>query len=132
MNLKKKYTLIFCSICVFILSSCGKTENNELIGTWSVVSYELQDSPKSIEEMSDIFGTDFTKAYENKTITFYSDGTANLSISSTDNTTADYKYAGNEISFYDEENNIIVSLQYEDGKIKFDQGDSKITLIFGK
>lgn len=132
MNLKKKYALIFCSICVLILSSCGKTESNELIGTWSIVSYEFQDSPKSIEEMSDIFGSNFTESYKDKTITFYSDGTVNLSISSTDNMNANYKYAGNEISLYDDADNIILRLQYENNKIKFYQGDSDVSLIFGK
>lgn len=131
----KKYfifMILTTALITTLFTSCNSNNANDLNGTWSVVSYEYNDNSYTPDEISDAFGSDFAELYNNVTMTFYSDNTANFSFSSEDNTKLTYKSSGNEISFYDDADDIVMSMENTDTSIIYELNDSHISLIFEK
>lgn len=131
----KKYfifMILTTALITTLFTSCNSNNANDLNGTWSVVSYEYNDNSYTPDEISDAFGSDFAELYNNVTMTFYSDNTANFSFSSEDNTKLTYKSSGNEISFYDDTDDIVMSMENADTSIIYELNDSHVSLIFEK
>ena len=131
----KKYfifMILTTALITTLFTSCNGNNANDLNGTWSVVSYEYNDNSYTPDEISDAFGSDFAELYNNVTMTFYSDNTANFSFSSEDNTKLTYKSSGNEISFYDDADDIVMSMENTDTSIIYELNDSHVSLIFEK
>ena len=131
----KKYfifMILTTALITTLFTSCNSNNTNDLNGTWSVVSYEYNDNSYTPDEISDAFGSDFAELYNNVTMTFYSDNTANFSFSSEDNTKLTYKSSGNEISFYDDADDIVMSMENTDTSIIYELNDSHVSLIFEK
>lgn len=131
----KKYfifMILTTALITTLFTSCNSNNANDLNGTWSVVSYEYNDNSYTPDEISDAFGSDFAELYNNVTMTFYSDNTANFSFSSEDNTKLTYKSSGNEISFYDDADDIVMSMENADTSIIYELNDIHVSLIFEK
>lgn len=131
----KKYfifMILTTALITTLFTSCNSNNANDLNGTWSVVSYEYNDNSYTPDEISEAFGIDFAELYNNVTMTFYSDSTANISFSSEDNTKLTYKSSGNEISFYDDADDIVTSMENTDTSIIYELNDSHVSLIFEK
>ena len=131
----KKYfifMILTTALITTLFTSCNSNNANDLNGTWSVVSYEYNENSYTPDEISDAFGSDFAELYNNVTMTFYSDNTANFSFSSEDNTKLTYKSSGNEISFYDDTDDIVMSMENADTSIIYELNDSHVSLIFEK
>lgn len=131
----KKYfifMILTTALITTLFTSCNSNNANDLNGTWSVVSYEYNDNSYTPDEISEAFGIDLAELYNNVTMTFYSDSTANISFSSEDNTKLTYKSSGNEISFYDDADDIVMSMENTDTSIIYELNDSHVSLIFEK
>lgn len=131
----KKYfifVILAMTLITTLFTSCNNNDTNGLNGTWSVVSYEYNDNSYTSDEISEAFGSDFAELYNNVTMTFYSDSTVNIRFSSEDNTKLTYKSSGNEISFYDDTDDIVMSMENADTSIIYELNDSHVSLIFEK
>lgn len=126
------FVIFTMALITTLFTSCNNNDTNNLNGTWSVVSYEYNDNSYTPDEISEAFGSDFAELYNNVTMTFYSDSTANISFSSEDNTKLTYKSSGNEISFYDDSDDVVMSMKKTDKSIIYELNDSHISLIFEK
>ena len=116
---KRILALIFAITLLFSLFACGKSNNNDIAGKWSVTSYQCDDKTYTRDEMSEMMGSVFDEAYGNAIITFDTDGSFTSQPANGEQRTGTYKMSDSEISLYDESNNLITTLTIADSTLKF-------------
>lgn len=121
--MKKKITFIlFVMILAFTFWGCArKSEDDSIIGTWTVTSYEVNDKIVNIEDVSEYMGTDFAEI-ERPTLMFQKSGNVRIYYESGDKEeyTVNYTITDNTIELYSE-NEHIMYLEIDGDMIRFEE-----------
>lgn len=116
-----KRILVFMLVLTLLsaLSACGNSNDNGITGKWSVTSYKYNDEIYTRDEMSELMGSTFDDAYGNTVITLNNDGSFSSRPANGEQQTGTYKVSDSEISFYDESDNLITTMNISDDTLEF-------------
>lgn len=125
---KRILILIFAMTLSSVLFACGKNNNNDISGKWSVTSYQYDDKTYTRNEMSEMMGSMFDEAYGNAIITFDTDGSFTSQPANGEQRIGTYKVSDSGISLYDESNNLITTMTISDDTLKLAVPDTNVEM----
>ena len=131
--MKKEYTVLTCiMLLVECLCGCGgKSDDNSIIGKWTVMAYELNGEKVSKDEVSDYMGEAFS-TIERPTLLFQESGLARIYMESGElDETVNYTVTDNVIELYKEDEHGMY-LDIDGNTIKVETDSENIVLIYTK
>ena len=131
--MKKGYTVLTCiMLLVACLCGCGgKSDDNSIIGKWTVTAYELNGEKVSKDEVSDYMGEVFATS-ERPTLLFQESGLARIYMESGElDETVNYTVTVNVIELYKEDEHGMY-LDIDGNTIKVETDSENIVLIYTK
>lgn len=131
--MKKRVRLWICMIlAIFLLCGCsGKSEDNSIVGKWTVTAYELNGEIVSKDDVGEVMGEVFA-SIERPVLLFQKSGLVRI-YKPSDNEkeyTVNYTVTEETIELYQEDKHMAYLVK-EDGVLKMDI-DSNICLIYTK
>lgn len=131
--MKKGFKVLLCiTLLVACLCGCsGKSDDNSIIGKWTVTAYELNGERVSKDEVSDYMGETFA-TIERPTLLFQESGLARIYMESGElDETVNYTVTDSVIELYKEDEHGMY-LDIDGNTIKVETDSENIVLIYTK